>query len=190
MRQGQLLRFARNRSPLFSLRRRHVQSLINGFERWWGMKTAAHSHCPGTTFALGVHLPSGKNVPHSDRLARLEGAHQHVLCAQSARCHAVVILPDRIEAVWTLPPTEMAHPARLRAIKRAFAALLDVPPATGAWWRRGPRLRATPITRPSDMARHRDGYHFAPVRHGWTRRPQDWPLSTVHRAAPSEMILT
>lgn len=157
------------------------------------MQIASHSYRPDTTLALALHVRCERNISRPDRLARLAAAHRDALFALSARCHAVVFLPDRIEAVWTLPPSDMTRAARLIAIKRAFAASLDAPPPTGARagarWQRRLLLRIMPISRPSDMARHTDGCHFAPVRHGWTRRPQDWEHSTIHRAPPSEMIL-
>jgi putative transposase len=154
------------------------------------MQHISHSYSPGRFFLLSLHAPCIKGANLAARVRQMEQAHNTALLAHSARCHAVAVMPNRIDAVWALPDVDMTHSARLRAIEKAFGDFLnahspDHAEGLGRW-----RLRIRAIKRPTDVARHVDGCHFAPVRHGWAHRPEDWVHSTIHIMAPSAMILT
>ncbi|PVA11830.1 hypothetical protein DC366_02480 [Pelagivirga sediminicola] len=96
-------------------------------------------------------------------------------------------MPDRIDAIWT-SADGAALRERQRSLEAAFTAELKVLEALDP--RCKTKLRARHIRGKADLQRHVDTCHFAPVRHGWTREPEDWPHSTIHHMAPSDMILT
>jgi len=103
---------------------------------------------------------------------------------------AMVILPDHLHAVWTLPPDDADYSIRWRNIKRAFTQQL-VPYLRGApgpsrlhkgeqavWQRRFWEHR---VRDERDYANHLDYVHFNPVKHGYVVRAADWPFSSIHR---------
>jgi len=100
----------------------------------------------------------------------------------------MVILPDHIHAVWTLPPGDADFSNRWRKIKARFTH------ATGL---RGPQTHSKQekreaglwqrrfwehMIRDPDEARRAVAFCLAdPHRHGLVTDPADWPFSTIHR---------
>lgn len=100
---------------------------------------------------------------------------------------AIVILPDHLHAVWTLPPRDTDYPGRWRAIKSGFVRRLS---RTGAAIDRNRRGEASvwqrrywehTIRDADDFRRHVEYIHYNPVRHGLVPRAADWPYSSIHR---------
>jgi putative transposase len=103
---------------------------------------------------------------------------------------AIVILPDHLHTLWTLPPGDVNYSVRWRNIKRAFThsvALEQRPTADAsrarkqeqANWQR--RFWEHRIRDETDFARHVDYIHYNPVKRGLTQRPDAWPYSSIHR---------
>ena len=104
---------------------------------------------------------------------------------------AMVVLPDHLHALWTLPPDDADYSIRWRNIKRAFTARIpdDQRPAVfgsrqrqgeQAIWQR--RFWEHRIRDETDFAHHVNYIHYNPVKHGLVNRPVDWPYSSIHRA--------
>lgn len=99
---------------------------------------------------------------------------------------AIVILPDHLHAVWTLPPGDTDYAMRWQTIKTHF---------TRAMSQRGPLPRHAngepqlwqrrywehAIRDESDRVRQVDYIHFNPVKHGYVRSVAEWPHSSFHR---------
>lgn len=100
---------------------------------------------------------------------------------------AIVVLPDHLHALWTLPPDDDDFATRWQTIKTHFtqalhARGLPVPRHRNgdpAIWQR--RYWEHVIRDDGDRQRHLDYIHFNPVRHGHVRRVVDWPYSSFHR---------
>ena len=100
---------------------------------------------------------------------------------------AMVVLPDHLHALWTLPPGDFAYSERWRAIKSAFVRALREtdsglrPNAKGEYgvWQR--RFWEHTIRDEADFSRHVDYIHWNPVKHGHASRAVDWPYSSIHR---------
>jgi putative transposase len=101
---------------------------------------------------------------------------------------AIVVLPDHLHAIWTLPPDDADFSTRWRLIKTRFAKLLPrrerrsaVRKARGerGIWQR--RFWEHLIRDDADYARHVEYCYFNPIKHGHARRAQDWPHSSFHR---------
>jgi putative transposase len=110
---------------------------------------------------------------------------------------AMVILPDHLHALWTLPPDDADYSIRWRNIKRAFTARIpdDQRPAVfgsrqrqgeQAIWQR--RFWEHRIRDETDFAHHVNYIHYNPVKHGLVSRPVDWPYSSIHRAIRQGII--
>jgi putative transposase len=103
---------------------------------------------------------------------------------------ALVLLPDHLHCVWTLPPGDSDFPDRWRRIKasvsHAIADQLEAAPDAsrrqkgerGLWQR---RYWEHVIRDEADFAAHLDYIHFNPVKHGLVERAADWPWSSLHR---------
>jgi putative transposase len=100
---------------------------------------------------------------------------------------AMVVLPDHLHAVWTLPQTDSDYSGRWRSIKSGFVRALRadgmtlVANAKGehSVWQR--RFWEHQIRDEEDMQRHVDYVHINPVKHGLVQRAVDWPWSSFHR---------
>ncbi len=105
---------------------------------------------------------------------------------------AMIVLPDHLHCVWSLPPGDSDFSLRWRRIKSEFTAAWA---ATGqvssrrspsqasrgerGLWQR--RFWEHLIRDENDLERHFDYIHFNAVRHGYVRHPSEWPWSTFSR---------
>ncbi|HRX72343.1 MAG: transposase [Candidatus Competibacteraceae bacterium] len=108
------------------------------------------------------------------------------------RVDALVMLPDHLHAIWTLPPDDADYSKRWGAIKKHFtqswlAAGGGEQPTTdsrhryrrrGVWQR---RFWEHAIRDQRDFDIHCDYLHYNPVKHGLVARVADWPYSSFHR---------
>jgi len=102
---------------------------------------------------------------------------------------AIVILPDHLHAIWTLPEGDDDYSTRWSLIKAGFSR--NIPRGEycnssrktrrerGIWQR---RFWEHKIRDEEDYARHVDYIHFNPVRHGYVSCASDWPYSSIHQA--------
>ena len=105
------------------------------------------------------------------------------------RTVAIVVLPDHLHCVWTLPQGDADFSGRWRRIKRAFSdhwvsvGGLEASRSEsrtrrgehGVWQR---RFWEHQIRDEVDLERHLDYVHYNPVKHGLAARPADWPWSS------------
>jgi putative transposase len=106
--------------------------------------------------------------------------------------NAIVLLPEHLHTIWTLPPGDAAYPRRWAWIKKEFtkewlAQGGKEQPVSAARRERGdrgvwqPRYWEHTIDDEHDFERHFDYVHYNPVKHGRARSPKDWPYSSFHR---------
>jgi putative transposase len=103
---------------------------------------------------------------------------------------AMVVLPDHLHCIWTLPPDDADFATRWRLIKTWFTKHCD------------PSLRSAPnrarmtkreqalwqhrywehlLRDEEDFVRHVEYIHYNPVKHGHAQAPMDWPYSSFRR---------
>ncbi len=122
-----------------------------------------------------------------ENVNRLRFAFAQVMRHHPFRIDALVLLPDHIHCIWTLPERDADFSQRWNLIKGGFTRALpddEKRPRAGerrerqVWQRRywEHRLRDE-----SDLARHCDYIHWNPVKHGLAASPADWPHSTFRR---------
>ncbi len=105
---------------------------------------------------------------------------------------ALVIMPDHLHSLWSLPETSSDYSKRWALIKLRFTKLMATrvdcshvtSPARaarhdGSIWQR--RFWEHMIRDPADFNVHFHYIHFNPVKHGLVTRVADWPFSTFHR---------
>jgi putative transposase len=142
---------------------------------------------PGGTYFFTVTIRDR----HSRQLTRsidvLRQAFRKTLDARPFSCDAIVILPDHLHTIWTLPPGDMDYPGRWKAIKSNFSRGLEksgIPvekrqDGSSLVWQR--RYWEHTIRDNDDLNRHIDYIHINPVKHGWVKHVADWPYSSFHR---------
>ncbi len=105
---------------------------------------------------------------------------------------AVVLLPEHLHALWTLPPGDERYSLRWRWIKREFTRswltlggqeqqcteARQREQRRGVWQR---RFWEHNIRDEVDLESHVDYIHYNPVKHGHVQRPCDWPWSSFWR---------
>jgi putative transposase len=105
---------------------------------------------------------------------------------------AIVLLPDHLHAIWTLPDGDWDYSTRWRLIKRRFTnAYLAAGGKEGrprpsriakgerSVWHR--RFFEHTVRDEADMKRCADYLHVNPLKHGLVSRVVDWPWSSFHR---------
>ncbi len=103
---------------------------------------------------------------------------------------AIVIMPDHLHCIWTLPPDDFDYSTRWRLIKTWFTKHCDpslrVPPDKArqnkqeqALWQH--RYWEHTLRDEADFARHADYIHYNPVKHKYVAAPREWPYSSFHR---------
>ncbi|WP_112323187.1 REP-associated tyrosine transposase [Oceanibium sediminis] len=153
------------------------------------MSAYLRARAPGGTFFFTVCLArpgSGLLVSHIDALRR---AYVRTVATMPLRCDAMVVLPDHLHAVWTLPPGDTDYSERWRRIKHRFSRYVGAPPGTrahshllkreaGLWQRRFWEHR---IRDAADYRAHIAYCWADPQRHGLVELPGDWPFSSLGR---------
>jgi len=104
------------------------------------------------------------------------------------KTEAVVVLPDHLHCIWTLPPEDADFSSRWRKIKAAFSRQLPKSERRSASrlqkgergiWQR--RFWEHALRDETDWQRHVDYIHYNPVKHGHVKQVAGWPYSTFHR---------
>ena len=104
---------------------------------------------------------------------------------------AIVLLPDHLHTIWTLPPNDFDYASRWQKIKERFTKTFLVAgterPQTpsrerkqqrGIWQK---RYWEHTCQDEDDVQNCVDYIHFNPVKHGLTSRVRDYPWSSFHR---------
>ncbi len=103
---------------------------------------------------------------------------------------AIVILPDHLHCLWTLPAGDFDYSMRWRQIKSAFsrqcgqqckgeATRARVNKKEQPVWQR--RFWEHDIQNELDFQNHVEYIHYNPVKHGLTNAPADWQYSSFQR---------
>ncbi|MEX1080934.1 MAG: transposase [Halofilum sp. (in: g-proteobacteria)] len=142
---------------------------------------------PGGTYFFTVALHDRR----SDLLIRhvdvLRTAFKAECAARPFRTDAIVILPDHLHAIWTLPPHASDFSGRWRGIKSRFVRSLSqsglhIPRNDRGEvlvWQR--RFWEHTIRDEGDYERHVDYIHYNPVKHGVAECAVGWAYSSFHR---------
>ncbi|WP_233499474.1 transposase [Pararhodobacter sp. CCB-MM2] len=165
---------------------------------------------PGSSIFFTVSLAQRGSALLVDEIERLRLAVAQTKRERPFTIDAMVVLPDHLHCVWTLPPGDSDYATRWGAVKSRFTRLLRDACRVGfhptvarsegrpvGWNPTLPKTRS--MLRKGDAGiwqrrfwehhvRSTAEYHdliahcwMDPVRHGLARAPQDWPHSSIHR---------
>lgn len=142
----------------------------------------------GGTYFFTVNLAERKGTLLVDYVGMLRAVMREVKAKHPFHIDAMVILPDHLHALWTLPAGDCDYPTRWMLIKAGFSRRMPkgerrnasrmAKSERGIWQR---RYWEHLIRDERDYARHVDYIHYNPVKHGYVPRAIDWAYSTFHR---------
>jgi len=143
---------------------------------------------PGGSYFFTVAMAERSGRLLVDNIELLRRAVSDVKSELPFELVAMVVLPEHLHCVWTLPAGDADYPLRWKKIKALFSRGLP----------KGERRSASRITKgereiwqrrywehtlrnEDDLRRHVDYIHVNPVKHGLVRSVKEWPYSTFHR---------
>ncbi|MBI2909518.1 MAG: transposase [Chloroflexi bacterium] len=117
----------------------------------------------------------------------LRQSFKKTIAAHPFAIDAIVILPDHLHTLWTLPDHDSDYSTRWRLIKSAFSRHYTGSAAGGVSesmlgksekgiWQR--RFWEHLIWDDTDFGRHCDYIHYNPVKHGIVASPIEWKYSS------------
>lgn len=146
------------------------------------------NHLAGASYFFTVNLAERDKSYLSDYADSLKRAVQSVQQKHPFNIDAMVVLPDHLHAIWTMPENDGDYSMRWRMIKSMFSRSLPnderisvsrlAKGERGIWQR---RYWEHQIRDELDFQRHVDYIHINPVKHGHVQRVKDWPHSSFHR---------
>ena len=120
----------------------------------------------------------------------LRSAFRSVRATRPFALDAIVVLPDHLHCIWTLPPGDADFATRWRLVKTWLTrhcdpALRSMPNASQvrrreqALWQH--RYWEHMLRDERDFERHVEYIHYNPVKHGYVDSPMAWPHSSFRR---------
>ena len=143
---------------------------------------------PGGSYFFTVNLADRRLQLLTEHIGILRAAFRETRARHPFTIEAIVVLPDHLHAIWTLPESDQDFAMRWRLIKSTFSRALPKGERISASraskgergiWQR--RYWEHTLRDERDFERHVDYIHFNPVKHGYVARVQDWPHSSFHR---------
>lgn len=157
------------------------------------MPNYRRAYAPGGTFFFTVVTYNRKPIFSDEESREILGEVVRECRRDWAfEMNAIVVLPDHIHAIWTMPRNDSNYSARWSRIKKEFtkrwidtgAVNLTVSPSQqrerrrGVWQR---RFWEHTILDSDDFDARFNYIHYNPVKHGLVRCPHDWAASSFHR---------
>ena len=143
---------------------------------------------PGGTYSFTVAIAERQTTVLVDHVDALRNAFQVVRKARPFRLDAIVVLPDHLHCMWTLPPGDTAFPVRWSQIKATFSRSIPAGESRlssriakrerGLWQR---RYWEHLVRDEGDFQRCLDYIHYNPIKHGHVARAMDWPHSSFRQ---------
>lgn len=144
----------------------------------------------GTYFFTLVTFKRMKIFSDPGNVELLRRAMKHVMKNHAFVIDAMVVLPEHIHCIWTLPRGEEDYSIRWRRVKTFFTRKCDMKyrqqasdarkkKKEQAVWQR--RFWEHAIRDENDFIRHVEYIHYNPVKHGLVSTPKDWEYSSFHQ---------
>ncbi len=174
-----------------------VQPTLNIICGWWGRLGMRYRRADvkGGTYFFTVNIAERKRTWLVDYVDVLRASIQTVKSRHPFEIDAMVLLPDHLHTIWTLPADDADFAKRWALIKAGFSRQLNLNERRsksrvkkgerGIWQR---RYWEHLIRDERDFNNHVDYIHFNPVKHGYVTKPVEWPYSSIHRYVKEGLI--
>ncbi len=146
------------------------------------------SKSKGATYFFTVNLADRNQSLLVDHIGNSRISFKNVKSKLDFKTDAIVILPDHLHSIWTLPIDDADYPTRWRLIKSSFSKSLPKTEVIndsrknkserGIWQR---RYWEHQIKNDEDYRKHMDYIYYNPVKHKHVDKVIDWPHSSFHR---------
>ncbi|MBL4795736.1 MAG: transposase [Pseudomonadales bacterium] len=152
------------------------------------MSEYKRTYVPGASYFFTVNLANRKQSLLVDHVDELRLAFKTVKKKWPFSIDAIVILPEHLHSVWTLPLNDSDYSSRWRLIKSQFSRSLPlgekntisrILKGERGVWQRGYWEHL--IRDERDYQQHIQYIHYNPVKHGCCEAVVDWPYSSFHR---------
>ena len=146
------------------------------------------SNVPGATYFFTLNLAERHKTLLVDRVDALRAVVKTVKQRHPFYIDAMVIMPDHLHAIWTLPEGDTDFSTRWGLIKSGFSRGVETTEKISASrrskgergiWQR--RFWEHQIMNDEDYQHHIDYIHYNPVKHGYVTKPSAWRWTSLHR---------
>jgi len=154
------------------------------------------TYIPGTTYFFTVNLADRSKTFLVDYINVLRDTIRIVKQRHPFQIDAIVILPEHLHTLWTLPPNDSDYAMRWMLIKASFSRQIPggelrnrsrvIRSERGIWQR---RYWEHWIRDEHDFIKHVDYIHYNPIKHGYVSKVVEWPFSSIHRYIRSGNLL-
>lgn len=142
---------------------------------------------PGGTYFFTLTLKSRRKQLLTEHIDLLKQALRSVKQRYPLRIEAIVVLPEHLHTIWTLPDNDTNYPRRIRDLKSHFCQGLNRigvafpcnPKGDYNIWQA--RYWEHTICDEYDLRAHIDYIHYNPVKHGYVAKVSEWPYSSFHQ---------
>jgi putative transposase len=141
----------------------------------------------GGCYFFTVNLAERNQTLLTDKIELLRESFRNVKDQHPFTIDAIVVLPEHLHTIWTLPEGDDDFSCRWRLIKTRFTGQIEKgerisksrqrKQERGIWQRRFWEHR---IRNEDDFVKHVDYIHYNPVKHGYVRCVADWQYSSFH----------
>ena len=141
----------------------------------------------GGCYFFTVNLAQRKQTLLTEKIELLRESFRIVKDRCPFNIEAIVILPEHLHTIWTLPEADDNFSCRWRQIKAHFSRQVEKGERVsrsrqstherGIWQR---RFWEHQIRNEADFIAHANYIHYNPVKHGYVRYVADWPYSSFH----------
>ena len=152
------------------------------------MRRYIRNRMPGGCYFFTLTLADRSQRYLTDYLDAFRDTYRDVRRKHPFQTDAIVILPDHLHCIWTLPPGDDNYPTRWFLIKSGFSRRIPKGERQsdsrkrngerGIWQR---RYWEHTIRDDDDYSNHVDYIHYNPIKHGLVTNLNDWPYSSFHR---------
>lgn len=152
-------------------------------------------HAKGATYFFSVTTVNRGKSTLTNNIDLLRHIYGLTMRDRPAFTDAIVIMPDHLHCVWTLPAGDDDYSTRWGVIKSRFSRALKAECRVGfhptnrsaskikkgdaGIWQR--RFWEHCIRDEDDYRKHIRYCWNNPVKHGLVEKPEDWPYSSIHR---------
>jgi putative transposase len=150
---------------------------------------------PGATYFFTVTLSNRKSTLLTDEIVKLRSAFNKVKIKHPFKIDGIVVMPDHLHMVMTLPPTDSNYSQRWNLIKGYFSRDIKMDEDISTTkkkkrersiWQR--RFWEHAIRHEQDYEKHLNYIHYNPVKHGYVKSPTDWKFSSIHQYIADEIL--
>jgi len=137
--------------------------------------------CPGGSFFFTVVTHQRQKIFSSEEnIEILRDAIKKVKNVRPFSIDAMVVLPDHLHCIWTLPEDDFDYSSRWREIKKLVSKKIHHQSSSNTVWQR--RFWEHLSNDEIDWRNHMDYIHYNPVKHGYVKSPADWSWSSFNKA--------